>query len=140
MATFDYARLAALADEKVERFGRDATLVKASRTPASATEPWRGPGAAASTLAVKAVFGESREIALEVIFRMIGVPVSRLDEWRRQYNRYLLAALPSTGRFRGPIYWYAARARQWIDERRTRLEQQLDQLAALLDQDDDPIV
>lgn len=60
---------------------------------------------------------ETRHMALEIIFRMIGVPVADLAEWGKQYNRYLLAGLPSTGRIRGPIHWYANRARQWIDVR-----------------------
>jgi cytochrome P450 len=62
------------------------------------------------------IVAETREMALQVIFRMVGVPVERLTEWRKQYDRFLLAGLPSTGRFRGPIYWYAQRARRWIDE------------------------
>lgn len=63
------------------------------------------------------IVDEIREMALEIIFRVVGVPVSDLGEWRKQYNRFLLAGIPSSGRFRGPIYWYASRARKWIDER-----------------------
>lgn len=62
------------------------------------------------------IVAETREVALEIIFRMVGTPVSRLPEWRKQYDRYLFAGLPSRGRFRGPIYWYAKRARDWIDQ------------------------
>ncbi len=63
------------------------------------------------------IVDEIREMALEIIFRVVGVPVSDLADWRKQYNRFLLAGIPSSGRVRGPIYWYASRARKWIDER-----------------------
>jgi cytochrome P450 family 117 subfamily A len=59
----------------------------------------------------------ARELALEIIFRLIGVPVEDLSEWRRHYTRFLLAGIPSTGRIRGPIYWWAKRARDWLDAR-----------------------
>lgn len=61
------------------------------------------------------VVDEVREMALEIIFRVVGVPVTHLDDWRKQYNRHLLAGIPSSGRIRGPIHWYAMRARNWID-------------------------
>ncbi len=63
------------------------------------------------------VLAEAREMALEIIFRVIGVPVTDLAAWRTQFNRFLLAGIPSKGKIRGPIYWYAMRARKWIDER-----------------------
>lgn len=63
------------------------------------------------------IVDETREMALEIIFRVVGVPVSDLADWRKHYNRFLLAGIPSSGRVRGPIYWYASRARNWIDER-----------------------
>jgi cytochrome P450 monooxygenase len=63
------------------------------------------------------VLAEIREMALEIIFRIVGVPVTDVAEWRTQYTRFLLAGVPSSGRIRGPIYWYASRARNWIDER-----------------------
>ncbi len=58
---------------------------------------------------------EVGEIALEIIFRIVGVPVTRLDEWRKQYNRFLLAGIPSTGRIPNPVHWLAVRAREWLD-------------------------
>src|SRR5262245_1989208 len=33
----------------------------------------------------------ARELALEIIFRVVGVPVEQLSEWRRKYTRFLLA-------------------------------------------------
>lgn len=61
------------------------------------------------------VVNEIREMTLEIIFRVLGAPVSYLADWRKQYNRFLLAGIPSTGRFHGPLHWYAVRARKWID-------------------------
>ncbi len=63
------------------------------------------------------VLAGAREITLEIIFRMIGVPPQDLAAWRKQYTRYLLAGLPSSGRWRGPIHWIACRARDWLDVR-----------------------
>lgn len=59
----------------------------------------------------------TKEVALEIIFRIIGVPPRDLSIWRRQFARYLLAGFPSSGRFRGPIAWLASRARDWLDAR-----------------------
>jgi cytochrome P450 len=63
------------------------------------------------------VVNEIREMGLEVIFRIVGVPITDLAEWRKHYGRFLLAAIPSQSRSRGPITWYAGRARSWLDAR-----------------------
>jgi cytochrome P450 len=63
------------------------------------------------------VVAGARELALEIIFRIIGVPAQDLSAWRKQYTRYLLAGLPSSGRWRGPLHWIACRARDWLDAR-----------------------
>jgi cytochrome P450 len=63
------------------------------------------------------VAAEVGEIALEIIFRLMGVPVAHLPDWRRQYNRFLLAGIPSTKRIPSPIQWIAVRARDWLDGR-----------------------
>ena len=60
---------------------------------------------------------EIREMGLEVIFRILGVPTTDLAEWRTQYGRFLLAGIPSSGPGRGPIHWYVTRARRWLNER-----------------------
>lgn len=59
----------------------------------------------------------TREVGIEIIFRVIGAPVSELPEWRVHYTRFLLLGLPNKTKVRGPIYWYAARSRAWIDDR-----------------------
>ncbi len=61
------------------------------------------------------VASEVGEIALEIIFRIMGVPVERLAAWRTQYKRFLLAGLPSTGKLPNPLQWVAIRARDWLD-------------------------
>lgn len=63
------------------------------------------------------IVDEAREITLEIIFRVVGAPVTDLGDWRKQYNRFLLAGIPSSGPSRSPLTWYAMRARRWIDER-----------------------
>jgi cytochrome P450 len=61
------------------------------------------------------VLAATREIALEIIFRIIGVPHTDVPQWHKQYARYLLGGLPSRGR--GPLQWLAQRAREWLDAR-----------------------
>lgn len=63
------------------------------------------------------VLRTTKDIALEIIFRIIGVPGQDIAAWRKQFGRYMLSGLPSKGRIRGPIYWFARRARDWLDER-----------------------
>jgi cytochrome P450 len=58
------------------------------------------------------VLAATKEIALEIIFRIIGVPAPDLALWRKQFGRYLLAGVP-----RAPWEFLAVRARDWIDER-----------------------
>jgi cytochrome P450 family 117 subfamily A len=57
----------------------------------------------------------AKDMALEVIFRLIGVPAADVAVWRQQYGRYLLAGLPPRGV--GPLHWVATRARDWLDAR-----------------------
>lgn len=63
------------------------------------------------------VLRATKDIALEIIFRIIGVPGQDIAAWRKHFGRYMLAGLPSRGRIRGPIYWFARRARDWLDAR-----------------------
>lgn len=63
------------------------------------------------------VLAETRELALEVMFRLVGVDESETAAWRHQYEELLLlivnlpSELPGLPRSRG------LRARRWIDER-----------------------
>ncbi len=66
------------------------------------------------------VLEASQSIAMEIIFRMIGVPHRDVLEWKKQFQRYLLAGIPSGGRIEGPVKIMAGRARAWLDERLAR--------------------
>ncbi len=63
------------------------------------------------------VLAETRELALDVIFRIVGVDDEGLSEWRQHYEDALLLlvnlplALPGTPRWRG------RRGKAWIDAR-----------------------
>jgi cytochrome P450 len=59
----------------------------------------------------------SKEYALEIIFRLLGVPGEHLDAFRVQFERYRLCAVPSEGWVLSPLVWAGVRARDWIDER-----------------------
>lgn len=50
-------------------------------------------------------------LTLEIIMRLMGVPPLDLERWGRQYQRYLLSALPGDT----PVHWWARRARDWLD-------------------------
>jgi hypothetical protein len=52
---FDYTGLAQAAQELVEDFGRDVTLVKVSETPADPNAPWDGNTSAETTNTIAAV-------------------------------------------------------------------------------------
>lgn len=64
---------------------------------------------------------ETRELALSVIFRSVGVEEHELGEWRRHYENLTLLVinmpfdLPGSPRRRG------LRSRQWLDERIARI-------------------
>lgn len=59
----------------------------------------------------------AKEYALEIIFRLVGVPRTHLDAFRVQFERYRLCAVPSEGWVLSPLVWAGVRARDWIDER-----------------------
>jgi cytochrome P450 len=63
------------------------------------------------------VLAETRELVLQIMFRLLGVPETELTEWREQYEDFMLLALnlpldlPGLPRNRG------RRARRWLNER-----------------------
>ncbi len=67
------------------------------------------------------VLAETRELALEVMFRLVGVDEHEIAAWRERYERLMLLAinvpfdLPGTPRRRG------LEARAWLDERIARI-------------------
>jgi cytochrome P450 family 117 subfamily A len=63
------------------------------------------------------VLSETQELALSVIFRIIGVEVDDLTEWRAQYQTFVLSAAPYVPDWiPGSPTWRAARARSWLDK------------------------
>jgi cytochrome P450 monooxygenase len=64
-----------------------------------------------------AVVPATKELTLEIIFALIGVPGEDVSVWRRQFGRYLLGGVPSRGENGGPLHWIALRARGWLDQR-----------------------
>lgn len=71
---------------------------------------------------------ETNRIALELIFRVMGVPTHDLERWRVEYRRWLLGAAPLPKWLPGGPHRRAMRAGEWltgrlqayIDEARTR--------------------
>ena len=59
----NYVRIAATAKRLIEANGRNVTLIRKSRTPANASEPWRGPTSPgdATVGVVKAIIYPVRE-------------------------------------------------------------------------------
>lgn len=60
---------------------------------------------------------DTRTVALEVIFRVMGVEVDDLQAWSKWYGEYTLGALNLPLEFPGTPLWRAKRARRWLDER-----------------------
>ncbi|NVB41013.1 cytochrome P450 [Pseudenhygromyxa sp. WMMC2535] len=63
------------------------------------------------------VVGEAKVIALEVIFRVMGVEVRDLPDWSRWYGEYTLGAIRLPFEFPGSPRWRGGRARAWLEER-----------------------
>lgn len=78
----DYTKLAATAKRLIEANGRTITLYRRDRTPANASEPWRGPSSTpAETIAVVGVVVPPRGTGLSSIIRDLeGSLVKAFDE------------------------------------------------------------
>jgi cytochrome P450 monooxygenase len=63
------------------------------------------------------VLPEIQEVALEIIFQVIGIDAKDLAEWRRQYRDLLLANLGIEVMFPGSPAYRATRAAKWINGR-----------------------
>jgi cytochrome P450 len=62
------------------------------------------------------LLGETREMVLALMFRMMGVSSSELSEWRHHYERtmYLVFDMPDIP---GSPRWIGKRSRRWLDGR-----------------------
>ena len=60
---------------------------------------------------------ETQRVALDIIFRIMGIPEAQLDAWGEKYNELLKGIIgPHVSAPPFP-YYYAARARRWLDDR-----------------------
>ena len=73
---------------------------------------WRDSGEA-----VLGVVPATKVIALDVIFRVMGIEVEDLPLWSKQYSEYMLGAIAIPFKFPGSPAWRAARARRWLEAR-----------------------
>src|SRR5690606_15872305 len=64
-----------------------------------------------------AILPEVQELALAIIFAIIGVEASELGTWRKQFRTFMLSAVHLPLEFPGSPKWWAQRARAWIDAR-----------------------
>ncbi len=64
----------------------------------------------------------TRELALDIIFRILGIPGDELPSWRRHYEDVLLSTFPIRWDLPGTPLRRAKRGRAWVSERiRARL-------------------
>jgi cytochrome P450 monooxygenase len=63
------------------------------------------------------IANETREIAIDVIFRALGIPAGDLRAWRVKFEEMLSLAIPGIGKVPGSAGWRARRARAFVDDR-----------------------
>lgn len=69
----------------------------------------------------------ARDVALDVIFRVLGIEDEALPDWRRNYEDVLLSVVPLRLKLPGLPAWRAARGRAWV---RGRLAERVAQARA----------
>ncbi|WP_437972676.1 cytochrome P450 [Sorangium sp. So ce295] len=68
-----------------------------------------------------AVHPAMRDLTLEIIFRICGVPTEDVRAWSRAYRELFLGVYPIPGRLPGMPAYRSARARAWIDDHLRKL-------------------
>lgn len=63
----------------------------------------------------------TREFAVDVIFRMMGIPAQDLARWREAFEEYVLSLFPLRWDLPGSPYRRGRNAKRWIDERLLRI-------------------
>jgi cytochrome P450 len=63
------------------------------------------------------VLAETRELALESMFRLVGVEDRELSAWRRHYEQLMLLAIALPAEIPGSPGWFGKRALAWLDAR-----------------------
>ena len=64
---------------------------------------------------------EARDLALDIIFAIVGVPADSSAEWRRRYDDFILGFINFPVRVVGSPQWRSRRARRWLDQRLERI-------------------
>lgn len=67
---------------------------------------------------------ETREFAVDVIFRMMGIPSSELSAWRHQFEEFMLVGFPLTWDLPGSPRRRGMHAKRWINARLERIIEQ----------------
>jgi cytochrome P450 len=66
------------------------------------------------------VLAHTRELTLHILFRMIDVDITELDQWRHYYEEFMLGGLAIPFYFPGSPAYRAEQARVWLDARLTK--------------------
>ncbi|QQV57084.1 cytochrome P450 [Ralstonia syzygii subsp. celebesensis] len=64
-----------------------------------------------------AIFPKTKDIALEVVFRILGIKTHELAQWRRQYEEFFLGMIPLKINLPGFPAWRCRKARGWLEAR-----------------------
>ncbi|CBW75250.1 cytochrome P450 [Mycetohabitans rhizoxinica] len=64
-----------------------------------------------------AIFPETKDIALEVVFRIMGIETHELEQWRHQYEEFFLGMIPLKINLPGFPAWRCRKARGWLEQR-----------------------
>lgn len=105
-----------------------------------------GPWAGQSRIAIVPA---TREIALDIIFRMLGIPATDLVAWRKAYEEFLLTAINLPIDLPGLPKWRGRRASRWLHGQLQALvraarakevpENMLERLAHARDEEGNPV-
>ncbi|PUA47277.1 cytochrome P450 [Pseudomonas protegens] len=64
-----------------------------------------------------AIFPQTKDIALEVVFRILGIQTHELALWRHQYEEFFLGMIPLKVNLPGFPAWRCRKARGWLEQR-----------------------
>ncbi|MBM7115148.1 cytochrome P450 [Archangium primigenium] len=67
------------------------------------------------------LLGESQRLALDIIFRIMGIDRSELDAFNQHYRDFVLGAFPVKITVPYGPYWRSLRGRKWLDARFSQL-------------------
>jgi cytochrome P450 len=87
------------------------------RVMARHVDPWAGQGRVS-------IVPATREIALDIIFQMIGIPATDLSAWRKAYEEFLYTAVNLPIDLPGLPKWRGRRASRWLQARLGELVRQ----------------